>query len=192
MDSQTFIKRYSEIANLIEKEFERNREKYGNKIKCSRGCSQCCHQIFNITLIDEYVIRKSIINLPELQRNTLKSKAKNYIANFKTVDFKSEEYSKTPGIPCPALGEKGECTIYEGRPLICRRFGPPIFDYKNPTHIYSCELNFKSGEEIFDDNLIPNQTKIGKLWDNFKTEFNSELPINTRTSTTIAEAILNS
>ncbi len=192
MNSQSFIKRHSEITNLIEKEFERNLEKYGNKIKCCRGCSQCCHQIFNITLIDEYVIRKFVNNLPKVQRNTLKSKAKNFIANSKTVDCKSEEYSKIPGIPCPALGETGECTIYEGRPLICRRFGPPIYDYKNPTNIYSCELNFKSGEEIFDDNLIPNQTKIGKLWDNFKTEFNRQFGMHARTSTTIAEAILNS
>jgi len=67
-----------------------------------------------------------------------------------------------PHIPCPALGNDGECTIYEARPIICRRFGIPIYDYKNPGNIYACHLNFKDGEEIVDDKLVPNQTKIGK------------------------------
>jgi len=192
LNNESFIKRHSEITNLIQKEFERNLDKYGDKIRCCKGCSQCCHQIFNITLIDEYMIKKFVNNLSEEERNLLKSKAKNYLENFNADEDKSGEYFKKPGMPCPALGESGECTIYEGRPLICRRFGPPIFDYKNPSNIYACELNFKTGEEIIDDDLIPNQTNIGKLWDNFKTEFNLQFEKNARTSTTIAEAILNS
>ncbi|MCI0715030.1 MAG: YkgJ family cysteine cluster protein [Chlorobi bacterium] len=87
--------------------------------------------------------------------------------------------------PCPALGPEGECTIYEARPVVCRRFGMPIYDYKNPQNVYACDLNFKAGEEIRDDKLIPNQTEIGKKWDELKDEFGAG-------ATTIAEAILGS
>jgi len=192
LNIESFNKRHSEIIDLVQKEFDRNTDKYGNKIKCCKGCSQCCHQIFNITLIDEFVITKFVTKLHDEKRSLLKNKAKNYLASVNITKDKSGDFSKKSGIPCPALGDKGECTIYDGRPLICRRFGPPIFDYKNPSNIYACELNFEPGEEIFDDDLIPKQTHIGKLWDNFKTEFNHQFEMNARTSTTIAEAILNS
>jgi hypothetical protein len=60
----------------------------------------------------------------------------------------------------------------------------PIYDYKNPQNVHACELNFKEGEEIIDDKLIPNQTRIGKEWDELKKEFGGD-------ATTIAEAIVN-
>ncbi|MEO8512801.1 MAG: hypothetical protein ABI543_04535 [Ignavibacteria bacterium] len=53
----------------------------------------------------------------------------------------------------------------------------PIYDYKNPTSVHACELNFKDGHEITDDKLIPNQTGIGMKWDELKEEFNSHLPL---------------
>ena len=86
------------------------------------------------------------------------------------------------GLPCPALGAEGECTIYEARPVICRRFGMPIYDYKNPSNVHACELNFKDGDEITDVLLVLNQTAIGKKWDELKAEFGEG-------ATTIAEAI---
>lgn len=92
---------------------------------------------------------------------------------------------KAGGGPLPALGTEGECTIYEARPVICRRFGMPIYDYKNPANVHACELNFKDGDEIMDDELIPNQTQIGMKWDELKDKFGEG-------STTIAEAIANS
>ena len=92
-------------------------------------------------------------------------------------------------LPCPALGSEGECTIYEGRPVICRRFGIPIYDYKNPGNLYACELNFKSGEEIIDDKLVPNQTAIGIEWDELKEEYNNLNGNQGKKFTTIAETI---
>lgn len=192
MNSEHFFTRHSEITGLVQKEFERNIAKHGDKIKCSKGCSKCCHQIFNITLIDEFVIKKYVTSLPDGEKSVLKDKARNYLADHNTSENNKGEYSNQPGKPCPALSNDGVCTIYEARPLICRRFGPPVFDYKNPSTIYACELNFKTGEEIFDDELIPAQTILGKVWDKFKTDFNLQFDKKTKTSTTIAEAILNS
>ncbi len=97
------------------------------------------------------------------------------------------------GLPCPALGLEGECTIYEARPIICRRFGMPIYDYKNPTKVHACDLNFKDGEEITDPLLIPNQTDIGKKWDEVKdlsAEAFAQAEEFGQGATTIAEAII--
>lgn len=164
-----FKGKFFDITALIQQEFDRNLNRYGEKIQCRKGCSKCCSQIFRITLLDGWIISEHLRSLPEARRNELKHKASEY-----------EE-----GLPCPALGTEGECTIYESRPVICRRFGMPIYDYKNPANVYACELNFAQGEEIADDELIPNQTEIGVKWDKLKDEFGTGY-------TTIAEAILNS
>ena len=162
-----FKQKFYDLSGLIQTEFDRNTAIYGEKIQCRKGCSKCCSQIFKITMLDGWIIREHIRSLSDSERNILKQKAKEYIM----------------GTPCPALGKEGECTIYEARPVICRRFGMPIYDYKNPQKIYACELNFKDGDEIIDEKLISNQTNIGKNWDELKTEFGEG-------STTIAEAII--
>ncbi len=195
-----FGKKFYDITNLIQQEFDRNLQKYGEKIQCRRGCSQCCSQIFNITLIDGEVIKDYMKTLPFEKQSKLKRKAEDYVEKKNSIHpeagnaFKgsSDEFSVKPRIPCPALGDEGECTIYEARPVICRRFGIPIYDYKNPGKVYACELNFKEGEEIIDENLIPNQTAIGKKWDKMKGEYGKNNNAdNNRNHTTIAEAILS-
>lgn len=187
MSKDHFTKTFIDISHLIQSEFERNVQKYGSKIKCRKGCSQCCYQIFRITSLDAYIIKNHLDRLPYEEKDSLREKAKSYIKNFSENNSDGESFLKQ-SIPCPALGNEGECTIYEARPVICRRFGPPIYDYKTPDNIFACELNFESGEEILDDELIPKQTLIGKEWDKLKTEFNEAYKID-KGVTTIAEAI---
>ena len=177
-----FKQKFYDITGLIQKEFDRNLEMYGDKIQCRKGCSKCCSQIFRITALDGWMIQEHVRSLPEPRKSELQQKAREYIDSLPLVEGES---AKREGVPCPALGTEGECTIYEARPVICRRFGMPIYDYKNPANVHACELNFKDGDEITDDELIPNQTEIGMKWDELKEEFGEG-------STTIAEAIADS
>jgi len=172
--------KFFDITNLIQAEFDRNMDIYGDKIQCRRGCSKCCSQIFRITALDGWIIAEHVKSLPEPRRSELQQKAREYLSNLpKPTDGQILQHE---GVPCPALGAEGECTIYEARPVICRRFGMPIYDYKNPANVNACELNFKDGDEITDALLVPNQTTIGKQWDELKVEFGEG-------ATTIAEAI---
>lgn len=179
-----FKQKFFDITVLIEQEFDRNLELYGEKIKCSKGCSKCCSQIFRITKLDANIIAEHIRSLPNSQREALKNKAREYLNTVSKSSSKTDEAAikVDSSLFCPALGVDGECTIYDARPVICRRFGMPIYDYKNPKKVHACELNFNDGDEITDDLLVPNQTYIGKKWDELKAEFGEG-------STTIAEAI---
>ncbi|NOS84961.1 MAG: YkgJ family cysteine cluster protein [Ignavibacteria bacterium] len=177
-----FKQKFYDITSLIQSEFDRNLDIYGDKIQCRKGCSKCCSQIFNITLIDVWIIGEHVRSLPAEQREALQQKAREYIDNV-VSDRRADN-------PCPALGAEGECTIYEARPVICRRFGMPIYDYKNPQNVHACELNFKDGDEITDELLVPNQTEIGMKWDELKDEFVASVPrTDINSGTTIAEAI---
>jgi len=191
--------KFYDITSLIQVEFDRNLEIYGDKIQCRKGCSKCCSQIFKITLIDAYIIQDHIRALPRERREELQQKAREYISHLP----QEEKHSDHPGssshpslekegssLYCPALGTEGECTIYEARPVICRRFGMPIYDYKNPKNVHACELNFADGDEITDELLVPNQTEIGMKWDELKEEFAaSGHRTDKNIGTTIAEAI---
>lgn len=170
--------KYSLLLKLIDSEFNRNKLLHGEKIKCGKGCSKCCYQNFRITGIDAEIISNHINSLSQEEQNILISKASEYLKNN----------DGTPK-PCPALSSEGACTIYEVRPVVCRRFGPPMYDYKTPDKIHSCELNFSPGEEIIDDELIERQTVIGKTWDELKEEYADNF--NEKRIYTIAEAIYN-
>jgi Fe-S-cluster containining protein len=123
-------------------------------------------------------------------KNELKCRAQEYLQEKERRNLNiNDEYSVTPKIPCPAIGKEGECTIYEARPVLCRSFGMPMYDYKNPEKIYACELNFREGKEIFDDKWIPNQTVIGMKWDELKEDF-AQSNSGGKNFTTAAEAIL--
>jgi Fe-S-cluster containining protein len=195
-----FKQKFYDITHLVQQEFDRNAAKYGEKLQCRKGCSGCCSQIFRITLLDAYIIEQHVKTLPPERQAQLRSKAEEYLKQVPHLQQSDAEENlsvdsggtkRKSGIPCPALGEEGECTIYEARPIVCRRFGIPLYDYKNPGNVYACELNFKSGEEIIDDELIPNQTAIGMKWDELKDDFNeNDASKKGSTSTTIAEAIL--
>lgn len=182
---------FDHLITIIDNEFERSKKLFGSKLRCSKGCSQCCSQIFNITLLDSIIIGNYLRSLDRHTLSILKLKSEDYISKSENPENSDADFHIKPKISCPALNENGECSIYEARPVICRRFGPPVYDYKDPGKIYACELNFSEGEEIFDDELIPNQTEIGKKWDELKTEFNIENGFKKTASTTIAEAILN-
>jgi len=54
---------------------------------------------------------------------------------------KAAFFERTASTPCPNLNERGECLMYEHRPLVCRTFGLPLRnadDYIGDI----CELNF--------------------------------------------------
>ncbi|HMQ67786.1 MAG TPA: YkgJ family cysteine cluster protein [Ignavibacteria bacterium] len=189
MRDKSFSKKYINLTELIQQEYNRNSDLHGDKIKCKEGCSQCCFQIFRITLLDAEVIYSHINNLEIKQQDLLRSKAEKYISLKEHYSNESDEYFKKPEIPCPALDKNGSCMIYDARPVICRRFGPPVYDYKNPEKLFACELNFKQGDEIIDEQLIPNQTEIGMEWDELKTLYNTKYSHKKNASTTIAEAI---
>lgn len=192
MSIGSFNEKYFNITNLIQQEFERNINKYGDKIKCRKGCSQCCSQIFRITQLDAEIIKDYLNKTSIGEKNQLLEKASDYIFKLRQEIQNENEYHKVIKLPCPALDGNGACMIYEARPVICRKFGPPVYDYKNPGNLFACELNFSNGEEIIDSELIPNQSLIGKKWDELKTAFNKVNDLKENASTTIAEAILDS
>ncbi len=201
MNTKEVFEKYRFIVGLVEQEFDRNLRIYQDQILCGKGCSSCCSQMFRITLIDAALVSRSVKRLDTSARNKMQERATIYLREKKDlirqraeesgallVDNGEEISSLGLRLPCPALVNDA-CSIYESRPLICRKYGIPLYDPTTPERLYACELNFEPGREIQDDELIERQTEIWEHWMELKTSVNEALNPGNKV-TTIAEAIL--
>jgi Fe-S-cluster containining protein len=191
---------YNQVITLVEAEFDRNVRLYGDRMQCGSGCSSCCSQMFRITIMDAIMISRKMKQLPAAERDDLQARAQHYIEERARLihqradeDNQNEREVPTTGLrlPCPALNEQGACRIYDARPVVCRKWGIPLFDPQHPTELQACELNFPPGTAFEDeelDELIDRQTEIAERWQAVKASVNDRYQPK-QTSTTIAEAI---
>lgn len=189
-------KDYLLVAAEWEAEFERSRKLHGDKIHCGRGCCDCCSQMFQITEVEAAYISSAVKQLPEERRARLQARAREYLAQREKL-LASRNIPDAwgslppPGLrlPCPAL-EDGACSIYSHRPLICRRYGIPLYNPQKPERIFACELNFKPGEEIMDSDLIEIHTRLYGDWAAVQAEYNQQGGRRDPKPLTVARAIL--
>jgi Fe-S-cluster containining protein len=189
-------KELSEIANRIDGEFKRNRRRYGRKILCAAGCSDCCHHLFSVTEIEAAEISLAIKCLPSDLKSVLQQRARVYEPARQEI-MRRHGYIQARGnlpapetrLACPALIDH-RCAIYHSRPLICRRYGMPVVDPTQPSRTFACELNFSRGETIDDTQLVTIQTAINDRWSGLQRHYDqaggrrAELPIS------VAQAIM--
>lgn len=187
---------YLSIVSLVDEEFRRNLKQYGERIHCGRGCTDCCHHLFQITEPEAAYVSRAVKALPEAQQLKLRARASRYLKD-------REQLLKTKAVPdawgslpppgsrlaCPAL-EDGACTIYDHRPLICHKFGMPIFNPRKPDRIFACELNFQPGEELEVPELVQIQTEIHNQWEHVQAKYNTRGGRRDPHPITVARAIL--
>src|SRR5262249_38616948 len=196
MRSLVVIQEYAEYAETVGREFQREADIFKDRMHCGRGCSMCCSQMFSISTIEAGYISKAVKAMPQAERERLRAAASECLARAKAMtgsdDSSGEEQSITPRpgvrLQCPAL-ENDACSIYEARPIICRKWGMPLFNPKRPLEIQACELNFRPGEEIEVDGIIEPQAKLLEEWVQLKDRARQHLnrPISTAT---VAEALV--
>lgn len=177
---QVIETRYQQIVTAVDAEFARNRELHGAKIHCRPGCTECCHHVFSITEIEAAQIAKGLARLPLELRAAVEARAREYIIRA---------LIRGDRLPCPAL-EQDVCSIYEHRPLMCHKFGMPLYNPEKPDRIFACELNFKAGEEIRDPQLIPVQTAIHAEWNALQAQYRALSGAPSPGPLTVAHAIL--
>jgi Fe-S-cluster containining protein len=155
-----------QLASSWEKEFARNKQLHGDRIQCRRGCSDCCHHMFQITEVEAALVATGVNTLPQETRSAMKDRARLYIIEKEKLLAEqgvSDAWGSLPPpglrLACPALVD-GACQIYDYRPVICRKYGMPLYNPQKPDRIFACELNFKPGEEIDDPQLVQIQTQL--------------------------------
>jgi uncharacterized protein len=140
---------YDAHAAAWDAEFRRVHDRFAAQMQCRRGCSMCCSQMFSISSLEAAVIAQAVAALPDAAREHLRARARRYLdeatrAGIVDTGGAEPSVSPRPGVrlPCPAL-EDDACTLYGARPIICRKWGIPVFDPSKPDRLHACELNFR-------------------------------------------------
>ena len=188
---------YDALVDAWDAEFLRNRQLHGERIRCRAGCSDCCHQLFQITEPEAARVWQGVQSMDQEEAEALRARARQYLVEREQLVDKlkgePEAWGSLPPagarLACPAL-ESGVCRIYPHRPLICRKFGVPLWNPDRPGRVYACELNFAEGEAIEDPHLIQIQTGLYEQSKAIQREYNMGGGPRNSQPITIARAIL--
>ncbi|MBN1141340.1 MAG: YkgJ family cysteine cluster protein [Deltaproteobacteria bacterium] len=138
------------------------------RIRCRSGCRECCRGLFDITLLDAFLIQEAVAALPEEAREAARRRAEPRLTELKRLwpDFSppyllnalpEQQWTAMPEddeTPCPLLGEDGRCLIYQARPMTCRLHGLPHVDGSGEVFLDSwCSRNFPGEDPLSDPTL---------------------------------------
>ena len=139
IDFKPYFEMYEALVGKVDRAFERVRQAHPNEVRCHLGCSDCCHAIFDISLIEAmYINARFYEKLPETGRAELLEKANRIdrqLARIKREAAKSVSDGTDEAmvlerlaeirVPCPLLSDEGRCELYAFRPITCRLYGIP-------------------------------------------------------------------
>lgn len=138
-DITPFFKQYEELAAMAGGVFERVKKEHPECVKCATHCSDCCHALFDLTLIEAlYINHQFKKKFKGKERDGLLDRsdsADRKVYKIKKKAFKDLEAGKKEDdilvemakkrVKCPLLNDKEECDLYEYRPITCRLYGIP-------------------------------------------------------------------
>jgi Fe-S-cluster containining protein len=145
---------YRSILARADAHFARVAREEWSHLECRKGCTGCCHGLFEIGAADVSILADALRRLEPQLRETLIRRAEavleaTYHPDLRALGDADREafLDATEGVPCPAL-DRGSCLVYPDRPLLCRTFGLPIRDGSEYMGD-ECELNFtEAGFEV--------------------------------------------
>ncbi|MEJ2155322.1 MAG: YkgJ family cysteine cluster protein [Desulfobacteraceae bacterium] len=139
MDLESYFEKYRSLVQQVDAVFKQVQEEYGECVACKVGCSDCCHALFDLTLIEAMFIKNQFDKvIPEQDRQKILERAN--VADRKVYKLKREaskahqegkpenqilEEMAEQRIRCPLLDDHEKCEMYASRPITCRLYGIP-------------------------------------------------------------------
>jgi Fe-S-cluster containining protein len=107
---------YQRLVARVEAFGEAIRQQYPGQVTCHVGCDGCCYQQFTVFPFEAYHLAQAVRTLAPEVRQRLLERLRPVPNPWRQVDESQ---------PCVLL-EHGRCSVYDGRPLICRMHGFPL------------------------------------------------------------------
>ncbi len=140
LDLSTVFQEYEQLLRDVDAVFQRVRQQHPEEVTCAEGCSDCCHALFDLSLIEAmYLNHHFLQRFDGLERDTILNRADSADREAYKLKHKvfraSEEGASTREIleqvakmrvRCPLLNDEDKCDLYEHRPATCRLYGIPM------------------------------------------------------------------
>jgi Fe-S-cluster containining protein len=158
IDFGPFFKRYEVLAKKASQVFEKVTQLHPDCVKCALQCSDCCHALFDLTLIEALYINHHFHEAIKGSRKAalleLASKADRQVYRIKKNAYKAQEAGQEENqileglaaerVRCPLLNGENQCELYDFRPITCRLYGIPT---SIGGESYTCgKSDFKPGQ----------------------------------------------
>lgn len=139
MDLKPFFEQYETLVKLVDETFHKVKAQYPQEVCCKETCSDCCHALFDLSLVEAMYIKSRIADMlvgaamdklleraNEADRSVYRLKRQAHKAHESGRSEKDilEEMARQR-VRCPALEADERCAIYDIRPITCRIYGIP-------------------------------------------------------------------
>ena len=134
------FEKYEALVKQMDGVFNSVQKQYSDCVKCQEGCADCCHALFDLSLVEAmYINRQFLEKIDEAKRIQILEVANQ--ADRKLYQLKRKAYQAvTSGekseelvllemaaerMRCPLLNDGDRCELYRNRPITCRLYGIP-------------------------------------------------------------------
>ena len=138
-DFSPYFKKYVKLVEASDAAFERVKQAHSECVRCREGCADCCHALFDLTLIEAlYISHRFKQRFQGLDKAELEEKAnrsERMLAKIKRKAHQDLLSGKSEAeiladlarqrVRCPLLNTQELCDLYDHRPLTCRFYGIP-------------------------------------------------------------------
>ncbi|WP_413294623.1 YkgJ family cysteine cluster protein [Bdellovibrio sp. HCB185ZH] len=113
MEVPTGTLRARALHALVEEEIDSEKD---IQISCRKGCAACCHMEVEVTSHEARILGNLVKEGHTIDRERLKKQSQRELQ-----DPQWKQGKRNADNPCVFLNDEGSCSIYEHRPVMCRR-----------------------------------------------------------------------
>lgn len=137
-DLSQFFSEYEALVAQVDAVFQKVSGSFASEVRCKEGCSDCCHAIFDLTLIEAMYLNSKFSGLDDVRRNEILIEADKADRKAQLLKRKvSKEAAEVDHaeillrtarerLRCPLLDDGDKCALYDYRPITCRIYGIPL------------------------------------------------------------------
>jgi Fe-S-cluster containining protein len=126
---------YELLVDKAEAAFQGMQKDHSSCIKCEPHCSDCCHAIFGLFLIEAGYLKEHLDELTNEEKRAALLRCEEAEKSLERLQKMLQAHEGDPQmqayimsrerIPCPLLNENQDCILYSYRPITCRVYGIP-------------------------------------------------------------------
>jgi len=133
MMATPLFREYVDLAARADQAFRKMQDRYPSAVSCAPHCSDCCHAVFGVFLLEAAFLRYHFEKLDRKARRQAALRAEKTEKELGRMLGKAHKGEAPHGsysfekarIRCPLLDEAHECVLYPYRPITCRVYGIP-------------------------------------------------------------------
>ena len=135
MNLTQLFRSYELLVDKADQAFQEMHQKYSECIRCKPHCSDCCHAIFGLFLIEAAYLKQNFDQLGKEEIKTALLRCNEADRALKQLEKMLQSYRDDPNmqayamarerIRCPLLDDNLDCILHSFRPITCRVYGIP-------------------------------------------------------------------